>query len=1340
MNIRLVLLLAAFEAATAAAGTWRKYEGNPVLGSERLGTCFDVNVITDGPSPYTMYFSWRPKKAIALVRSEDAMSWTQEPEICLEADPTSGWEDDLNRSCTVFKDGVWHMWYTGQANGSSKIGYAVSRDGVHFVRVRKDPVLVPEADYEKLSTMNPYVRWDAARGVWRMWYAAGETYEPNVLCYAESKDGLVWRKWSDNPIFRHGDGLVWDRDRVGACEVHPLPDGRWAMFYIGYSDIDTARIGCAISDDGITNWRRLPQNPVVSPDLGTWDSSACYKPSVVMDRENGRWLLWYNGRNGAPEYVGCALHDGLDLEAPNETAPDTRKLLSDYVRTFNARDVELYTNAVPNSSAEAFLLGNVPRFACPDKDIECAYYFRWWTFRKHLKKADGGWRVTEFLPQVGWSGTDNTIVCPAGHHFREGRWLRDPQYLTDLARFWLADPEAGHRWDYSSWLFTGTRLFADVAGLDGLPVELLDAAAAFYRRWEQGFVRTAQKLPMGGDGKGGFLSIDDREGTEMSLGGNGYKPLLSCALWSEANAIAEVARAAGRTELADEFAAKAATNLTSILSQCWNDDIGFFTTAQSDGTKGVVRELHGYAPWYFGVPTGKVADWTQLADPQGFAGRYGLTFPERRAKGFTIDCQGHECKWNGPSWPFATSIALTAYANDLHAGVRSEATARAFTSFLWQYAAAHRRCRDEKTEGDYTVVPWIDENLHPDRMEWLSRKIILDTPAMRESFPRERGKDYNHSTFCDLVISGLVGFVPEDGRGFMVDPLFPETWDYLILEDLPYRGHDVDVRWQRGKGLTVSVDGCAVARAERPERLHVALPTAPRQGVPRGCDPAVMSEAYWKIWNADEQARIDADIERNRKADARVAVDAPIGTVVSVEQVESEFRFGAHIFNFNQLGKTEWNDAYKASYGAGGLFNQATVAFYWIDYEPVPGRLRAGGEYEDTERYWNALSVDEALGERFWRRPAPGPVIDFLKSKDVAVHGHILVWGEAKPYWIYDWYCPESEKRAFDALGIPRHSSAVGQNGAADIGQVPFFKTWNLAWDRAYESVSEEEIVRRAPVFTGRMREIFRKRVFDVAGAFGNVVDSWDVVNESSHDWSVYRKSRTGLGVWKSWYGVMPGDYPLHALLDAKEAFPAQANLAINDWNVGDDFVAQVEDLVSEGAKIDLVGCQMHIFDTNDCIRLANGATDVKWVGTPQTIRSHLDTMARTDRPLHISEVTISAPGTDDRSRAIQAVLTRNIYRAWFSHPKAMGITWWNTVDGGGVRHEPLISGLFTRDMRKKPVYHALDQLINHEWKTRLSTTVDAHGQVAFRGFRGRYRLTWKNTEGKDVSKTVEVK
>ena len=85
----------------ADAVTWRKREGNPVLGNGELGTCFDVNVVTNGPAPYTMYFSWRPKKAIALVRSDDAAKWAQTPETCL---------------------------------------YATSKDGVRFVRVRRNAI------------------------------------------------------------------------------------------------------------------------------------------------------------------------------------------------------------------------------------------------------------------------------------------------------------------------------------------------------------------------------------------------------------------------------------------------------------------------------------------------------------------------------------------------------------------------------------------------------------------------------------------------------------------------------------------------------------------------------------------------------------------------------------------------------------------------------------------------------------------------------------------------------------------------------------------------------------------------------------------------------------------------------------------------------------------------------------------------------------------------------------------------------------------------------------------------------------------------------------------------
>ena len=64
-----------------------------------------------------------------------------------------------------------------------------------------------------------------------------------------------------------------------------------------------------------------------------------------------------------------------------------------------------------------------------------------------------------------------------------------------------------------------------------------------------------------------------------------------------------------------------------------------------------------------------------------------------------------------------------------------------------------------------------------------------------------------------------------------------------------------------------------------------------------------MSEAYWKIWNKEEQARIDADIEKYRKADGEFIIkDLGRKRDVKIEQISHEFIFGAHIFNFNQLG------------------------------------------------------------------------------------------------------------------------------------------------------------------------------------------------------------------------------------------------------------------------------------------------------------------------------------------------------------------------------------------------------------------------------------------------------
>ena len=88
-----------------------------------------------------------------------------------------------------------------------------------------------------------------------------------------------------------------------------------------------------------------------------------------------------------------------------------------------------------------------------------------------------------------------------------------------------------------------------------------------------------------------------------------------------------------------------------------------------------------------------------------------------------------------------------------------------------------------------------------------------------------------------------------------------------------------------------------------------------------------MSKEYWAHWNEEEMARINADIEKYRKANGELVLEN-LGRKrdVKIEQVEHEFIFGAHIFNFNQLGTKERNDRYKELYGT--LFNRATVPFY----------------------------------------------------------------------------------------------------------------------------------------------------------------------------------------------------------------------------------------------------------------------------------------------------------------------------------------------------------------------------------------------------------------------------
>jgi predicted GH43/DUF377 family glycosyl hydrolase len=293
--------------AAETAGGWVKYEKNPVLGGS-LGTCFDVSVLREG-GKYRMWFSWRPKRSIALAESEDGFTWG-EPTTVLGPDKASGWEEDVNRPVVIKQGEKYLMWYTGQAKGKSRIGLATSKDGKTWERSGDKPVLAPEQEWERDAVMCPHVGYDDDRKLYRMWYSGGEQFEPNAVGHATSADGLKWAKDEKNPVFRPEPKSGWEKDRVTGCQVVRQGDW-WVMFYIGFADKDHAQVGLARSKDGVTGWERHPANPVVRPGKGRWDADAVYKPYAVFDGK--RWLLWYNGRRGGDEQIGVALHDGEDL-------------------------------------------------------------------------------------------------------------------------------------------------------------------------------------------------------------------------------------------------------------------------------------------------------------------------------------------------------------------------------------------------------------------------------------------------------------------------------------------------------------------------------------------------------------------------------------------------------------------------------------------------------------------------------------------------------------------------------------------------------------------------------------------------------------------------------------------------------------------------------------------------------------------------------------------------------------------------------------------------------------------------------------------------------------------
>ena len=226
--------------------------------------------------------------------------------------PRPGWSELALFNPTAIRVGSQTvlLFRAQDRNHTSRIGYAESNDGLHFT-VRPDPVLAPEAPYEKNGGVED-PRVVEINGLYYLTYTGYDTHAAQ-LCLATSKDLIHWqRKGVIMPAYRGTWNTQWTKS--GAIIPEQIK-GKWWMYYLGTrTDSDgKARdyMGLAVSDD-LLHWRDATDKPVLDHHPGAFDSRVMEPGPAPFVTKAGIFLL-YNGANDQLVYgPGWVLFDRND--------------------------------------------------------------------------------------------------------------------------------------------------------------------------------------------------------------------------------------------------------------------------------------------------------------------------------------------------------------------------------------------------------------------------------------------------------------------------------------------------------------------------------------------------------------------------------------------------------------------------------------------------------------------------------------------------------------------------------------------------------------------------------------------------------------------------------------------------------------------------------------------------------------------------------------------------------------------------------------------------------------------------------------------------------------------
>jgi hypothetical protein len=138
----------------------------------------------------------RSQPRLGLSRSTDGLTWRKQPSPVLMPGPRGSWDERGVADPYIFTAGPYlYLYYLGQNRAQQqRLGVARSRDGVHWEKLRSNPILElgGTGAFDENGLGEPAV-W-SARGFYWMLYTGRDVHESRHLGLARSTDGVHWQK------------------------------------------------------------------------------------------------------------------------------------------------------------------------------------------------------------------------------------------------------------------------------------------------------------------------------------------------------------------------------------------------------------------------------------------------------------------------------------------------------------------------------------------------------------------------------------------------------------------------------------------------------------------------------------------------------------------------------------------------------------------------------------------------------------------------------------------------------------------------------------------------------------------------------------------------------------------------------------------------------------------------------------------------------------------------------------------------------------------------------------------------------------------------------------------